>query len=181
MAKMEHATFAGGCFWCTEAIFRRLKGVIKVLPGYARFRTVLARRAGGEMENPSYEAVRISFDPKVISYRDLLDVFWATHDPTSMDKQGADEGTQYRFVIFYENEVQEKTAEESKSRLEKSGKHNNEIVTQIKPLGKFYDAEGYHKEYYEKNRTAPYCMVVIDPKIKKLYKEFGDKVKDRVT
>lgn len=177
--KLEVATLAGGCFWCTEAIFERLKGVEKVVSGYV----------GGNMENPSYEkvssgktghaeAIQINFDPFQISYKEILDVFFATHDPTTENRQGNDVGEQYRSVIFYHNENQKKIAEDLKNVLRKSGKYENEIVTSIEPFRNFYAAEDYHQKFYENNSKAPYCELVIDPKIKKLYKEFPGKIKN---
>lgn len=178
MSSKETATFAAGCFWCTEAIFRRLKGVTSVMPGYT----------GGKMENPNYEevssgktghaeAVQIEFDPKVISFEKLLDVFWHLHDPTQLDRQGADVGTQYRSAIFYHDEKQKELAEKSKEKLEKSGYYNDPIVTKIVPFEEFYPAEKYHKDFYETHKNYPYCKVVIDPKIKKLMTEYKDEVK----
>ncbi|HSX57995.1 MAG TPA: peptide-methionine (S)-S-oxide reductase MsrA [Candidatus Saccharimonadales bacterium] len=172
---METATLAGGCFWCTEAIFKRLKGVEKVTPGYS----------GGEMESPSYEAVssgrtkhaeaiQLEFDPKVISFEKLLEVFFHLHDPTTMNQQGADVGTQYRSVIFYHDDSQKKTAENVVEEINKSGMYKNKVVTELSPFENFYKAEDYHLDYYAKNPSAPYCQVVIDPKITKLYREFGD-------
>ena len=176
---MEIATFAGGCFWCTEAIFKRLKGVESVVPGYT----------GGSKKDPSYEdvttgttghaeAVQVRFDPKVVSYKTLLDVFWATHNPTTLNRQGADVGTQYRSAIFYHNDQQKKEAEESKEKEDVSGHYPGLIVTEIKPFEHFYTAEEYHKNYYDTNTAAPYCSIVIDPKVKKLLENFGDKVKE---
>ncbi|MBI4096917.1 MAG: peptide-methionine (S)-S-oxide reductase MsrA, partial [Candidatus Levybacteria bacterium] len=161
------ATFAGGCFWCTEAIFKRLNGVASVTSGYAGGNPP----AGGG--NPSYEqvstgatrhaeAVQVEFNPSVIPYTRLLDVFWATHDPTTLNQQGADVGTQYRSVIFYHNEEQKRMAEKSKEEMGKSGKLHDQIVTEILPFEKFYTAEEYHQNYYDTNRTYPYCRVVID-------------------
>lgn len=171
VANTETATFGGGCFWCTEAVFQRLKGVISVVSGYA----------GGNVENPNYnqmfreetghaEAIQITFDPKVISYKKLLDIFWATHDPTTLNRQGADVGTQYRSVIFYHNEEQKKLA---------LGSKDPSFVTEIVPFTNFYKAEDYHQNYYNKNKdTNPYCSIVIDPKIEKLVKEFNEDVKE---
>ncbi|MEX0617201.1 MAG: peptide-methionine (S)-S-oxide reductase MsrA [Candidatus Woykebacteria bacterium] len=175
---METTTLAAGCFWCTEAIFKRLKGVESVVSGYS----------GGDMENPSYhrvsegttghaEAIQIKFDPKIISYEKLLEVFFKLHDPTSKNQQGADIGTQYRSMVFYHDEGQRKVAEKVKEDLN-SKAYQGKIVTEIAPFKNFFPAEGYHQEYYEKNRTAGYCTVVIDPKITKLYKEFGEDVKE---
>lgn len=144
----EIATLAGGCFWCTEAIFKRLKGVSSVVSGYA----------GGDVES-----VQIQFDPSIISYEKILEVFWATHDPTTLNRQGADIGTQYRSVIFYHSEKQKKIAEKSKLPS---------FVTQILPFDKFYKAEEYNQNFYEKNKSSPYCQIVINPKIQKLLAEF---------
>jgi peptide-methionine (S)-S-oxide reductase len=177
--ELETATLAGGCFWCTEAVFRRIKGVNKVISGYT----------GGDVGNPSYEqvstgrtghaeAVQITFDPLVTSYDSLLDVFWATHDPTTLDRQGADVGPQYRSVIFFHNEEQRRTAEASKRKLEASGKLGAKIVTSIEPFKKFYAAESYHQDYYAANAHASYCSIVIEPKIRKLLHDFEDGVKE---
>lgn len=170
---METATLAGGCFWCTEATFQRLKGVKSTTPGYT----------GGTVGNPTYEqvctgstghaeAIQIRFDPKIISYGKLLEVFFALHDPTTLNQQGADVGTQYRSAIFYHDDNQKKTAETLKGKLDKSGNFKAKIVTEVVPFTKFYQAENYHQNYFDSNRTAPYCQVVIDPKIKKLLEEF---------
>lgn len=175
--KYETAVFAGGCFWCTEAVFTRLKGVIKVTSGYAN----------STMKDPSYkevstgytgaaEAIQIEFDPKIISYEKLLDVFWATHDPTSLNRQGGDVGTQYRSAIFYMNEQQKQKALASKKKM---GGEMPGIVTEIIPLKNFYTAEEYEQNYYEKNKyTNPYCPIVIAPKIQKLLKKFKKDVKE---
>lgn len=177
---MELATLAGGCFWCTEAIFQRLRGVNKVTSGYA----------GGKGENPSYEqvssgqtgfaeSVQIEFDPKIISYEKILEVFFATHDPTTLNQQGADTGTQYRSVIFYHNEEQKRQVEKSIEKLEKSGAFKNKIVTEIVPLTKFYTAEEYHQKFYEDNKNShSYCSIVIEPKLEKLLIQFKDIVKE---
>ncbi len=175
----ELATFASGCFWCTEAIFKRLKGIISVTSGYA----------GGNSKDPSYEQVstgatghaeslQIKFDPSIIPYHHLLDIFWHTHNPTTLNQQGADRGTQYRSIIFYHSDEQKKIAENSKEELEKSGTYKDPIVTEIVPFTNFYPAEDYHKDYYDTNKSAPYCTFVIDPKIQKLLKEFGNDVKE---
>ncbi len=167
---MEIATLGGGCFWCTEAVFKRLKGVTSVISGYS----------GGTMDNPSYdkvsmgttehaESIQIEFDPSVISYHKILEVFWATHDPTTLNRQGADEGTQYRSVIFYHSAKQKEIALKSKQPS---------FMTQIVPFKKFYKAEEYHQNYYEKNKSYPYCQIVINPKIQKLLEEFKKDVKD---
>lgn len=176
---LKTATFAGGCFWCTEAIFKRIKGVASVTSGYT----------GGDSENPSYqdvssgetghaEGIQITFDPKIISYNKLLDVFWATHDPTTLNQQGADAGTQYRSAIFYHDGEQKKLAETSKKTLEDEQTYDKQIVTEIVPFTQFYPAEDYHKNYYDSNRQYPYCCLVIDPKIQKLMKNFEANVKE---
>ncbi len=177
--KMEIATLANGCFWCSEAIFSRLKGVKSVLPGYS----------GGQVENPTYdqvcggrtghaEAAQIEFDPKVISFEKLLDVFWHTHDPTTLNRQGNDIGTQYRSAIFYHDEKQKEIAEKSKREIENKGVYKSPIVTEISPFRNFCVAEDYHKNYYEQHQDAPYCKFVIDPKIHKLLKQYGNVLKD---
>ena len=179
MDKFETATFAGGCFWCTEAIFQRLKGVESYLPGYA----------GGEVPSPTYqqvcegttghaEAIQIQFDPQVISYEKLLEIFWHTHNPTTLNRQGNDEGPQYKSVIFYHDEKQKNIAEKSREEVEKSKLYSDPIVTEIVPFTNFYEAEDYHKNYYENNRNQGYCSFVIDPKIHKLLTEFSREVKD---
>lgn len=173
---METITLAGGCFWCTEAIFQRLKGVSSVVSGYS----------GGTMDKPSYEAVssgqtghaeaiQIQFDPQFISLKDILKVFFKTHDPTSLNQQGADVGTQYRSAIFYNSDQQKKQAKEVMEELKSS--YAKPIVTQLLPYQSFYKAEAYHQDYYNLHHDQPYCQLVIDPKIQKLYKEFKDKVK----
>ncbi|MEJ7642164.1 MAG: peptide-methionine (S)-S-oxide reductase MsrA [Candidatus Nitrosocosmicus sp.] len=173
----ETATFANGCFWCTEAVFKRLKGVKSVLPGYA----------GGTVKDPSYdqvcagntghaESIQIKFDPKVIPFEKILDIFWHTHDPTTPNRQGNDIGTQYRSAIFFHNEKQKETAEKSKKDLEEKGVYENSIVTEIAPIKNFYVAEDYHKDYYDNHQDAPYCNYVIDPKIHKLLQRYGSNV-----
>lgn len=180
MNKTETATFAGGCFWCTEAIFKRLKGVVSVTPGYS----------GGTVENPSYEevctgrtghaeAIQIEFDPEKISYDVLLQVFFHTHNPTTLNQQGADVGTQYRSSIFYHNEEQKKEAENAIQDLTKENVYKEPIVTEVVPFTKFYEAENYHENYYDRNRNNPYCTFVIDPKLAKLLKEFRSHVKNQ--
>jgi peptide-methionine (S)-S-oxide reductase len=165
----ELATFGGGCFWCVEAVFEKLEGVKSVVSGYA----------GGSVENPTYEevctgttghaeVVQIEYDPKITGFEDLLEMFWKAHDPTTLNRQGADVGTQYRSVIFYHNEEQKKAAEKSKGKWDASGTFSKPIVTEIEPLTKFYSAEGYHQDYYTNNPFAGYCLVVIRPKLKKL-------------
>lgn len=168
---METATLAGGCFWCTEAIFKRLKGVESVMPGYT----------GGTTENPTYkqvcsgttghaEAIQIKFDPKIISFEKLLEVFFKLHDPTTLNKQGPDTGTQYRSAIFYHDDNQKQIAAQAIRKVAGA-------VTRLEPFTKFYEAEDYHKDYYERNSSQAYCQIVIDPKIEKLTREFGENVK----
>lgn len=170
---LQTATLAGGCFWCVEAIFRQLKGVERVISGYT----------GGTTADPSYEdlhnkdtghaeAIQITFDPAVISYADLLEIFWHTHDPTTMNRQGADVGKEYRSAIFYVNEDQKKIAEQSKREQEASGDFKDPIVTEITPLTHFYLAEADHQDYYARNKGAPYCVYVIDPKLSKLREKY---------
>ncbi len=164
--ELEMATLAGGCFWCTEAIFKRLRGVTKVTPGYT----------GGKVTNPSYEAVcsgttghaeavEISFDPNMIDFQTLLKIFFAVHDPTTLNKQGNDVGTQYRSAIFYHNEAQRQTAMAAVAKVEKA-------VTEVVAASQFYPAETYHLDYYDNNRSNPYCQRIIDPKIQKLLTKF---------
>ncbi|HZA06758.1 MAG TPA: peptide-methionine (S)-S-oxide reductase MsrA [Nitrososphaeraceae archaeon] len=177
--KTEIATIASGCFWCTEAIFKRLKGVKSVLSGYG----------GGTVKNPSYdqvctgktghaESVQIEFDPKVIPFKKILEIFWHTHNPTTLNRQGNDVGTQYRSVVFYHDKTQKEIAERVKKEIEKNGVYKDPIVTEITPFKNFYVAEDYHKNYYEEHQDAPYCDFVIDPKIRKLLQQYGDDVKD---
>lgn len=177
--KIETATFGTGCFWCTEAIFEQLKGVLKVTSGYS----------GGHVKNPTYEevcseatghaeCVQIQFEPAKISYDELLEVFWQVHDPTTLNRQGADVGTQYRSAIFYHDEEQKQKAEHYKNELNKSGAFNKQIVTEISQFTKFYPAEDYHQEYYANNKNAnPYCAMVIKPKLDKFKKAFATKLK----
>ncbi|MDP3147981.1 MAG: peptide-methionine (S)-S-oxide reductase MsrA [Ignavibacteria bacterium] len=176
--KLDTATFGSGCFWCSEAIFERVKGVHKVISGYA----------GGTTENPSYEQVctgktghaevcQIIFDPTVVSFADLLKIFWKTHDPTTLNRQGADEGTQYRSVVFYHSNEQKKLAEHYKLELDNSGAWADPIVTEISPFTKFYPAEAYHQNYFANNPTQGYCSFVIAPKVEKFEKVFKEKLK----
>jgi peptide-methionine (S)-S-oxide reductase len=171
------ATFGTGCFWCTEAIFQELKGVLKVTSGYM----------GGTVANPSYEEVcsgttghaeclQITHDPAVITYDQLLEVFWESHDPTTLNRQGNDIGTQYRSAIFYHNEEQRQKAEHYKAELDKQGAYPNPIVTEITAATTFYLAEDYHQNYYNDNGSQPYCYLVIRPKIEKFEKAFKDKL-----
>ena len=168
-APTETATFAGGCFWCIEEIFRQQPGVHKVVSGYT----------GGETRNPTYrevsaggtghaEAIQIAFDPQQVSYADLLAVFWKAHDPTQLNRQGADVGTQYRSAIFTHSEAQAAAAQAARDAENASGRHARKIVTEITPAKEFHVAEDYHQEYYRLNKRAPYCRAVIQPKLKKL-------------
>lgn len=177
MEILEKATLAAGCFWCTEAIFKRLKGVKKVVSGYS----------GGDKENPVYdevasgktghaESIQIKFDPKIISYKKLLEIFFHLHNPTTLNQQGADIGTQYRSAIFYHNLEQKIIAEKVKEKIEKEKVYEQPIVTEIVPYKSFYKAENHHQEFYEKNQESPYCKVVIDPKLQKLLREFREDV-----
>jgi peptide-methionine (S)-S-oxide reductase len=175
---LEVAALASGCFWCAEAIFQEIKGVVKVEPGYS----------GGSMLNPTYEqvstgitghaeAVQIYFNPAVISFREILEIFFATHDPTTVDRQGADVGHQYRSAIFYHDNKQKATAEEVIEELTREKIFDSPIVTEVKPFKAFYRAEDYHKDYFKKHPNQPYCRVVISPKVAKLRKKFQDKLK----
>ena len=172
MAKSEIATLGGGCFWCVEAVFQRVEGVISVKPGYA----------GGNVKNPTYkqictgntghaEVAKIEFDPSKITYSQILNVFWQSHDPTTLNRQGNDVGTQYRSVIFFHNERQEEIAKKSKIDADKSGYWDNEIVTEVTLINNYYDAEDYHDNYYSNNPNQPYCLFVIKPKLDKLEKQ----------
>ena len=167
MAAHEKATLAGGCFWCLEAVYKRISGVVSVTSGYA----------GGEVPNPTYkevctgqtghaEVVQIEYDQAVISYEQILDLFWEAHDPTTLNRQGADVGTQYRSAIFYHNEEQKKKAQDSKEQAQE--KFSDPIVTEITELDTFYPAEDYHQDYFDLNPQAGYCRVIIEPKLKKL-------------
>ncbi len=173
------ATFGGGCFWCVEAVFQELKGVEKVVSGYA----------GGHVPNPTYQQVcsgttghaevaQITYDPEVISYPELLEVFWKTHDPTTRNRQGNDVGPQYRSIIFYHDDEQKQRAESYLAKLDASGAFNQPIVTAIEPLETFYPAEDYHQNYYRLNSRQPYCQFVIVPKLEKFRQVFQDKRKE---
>lgn len=180
MSNLETATFAGGCFWCTEAVFKRLKGVEGVISGYS----------GGRVENPTYEevssgdtghaeAIQIKFDSSVISFEQLVEIFFKLHDPTTLNQQGSDIGEQYRSVIFYHDEKQKEIAEKVMEQFKRDKVYKDPIVTELTPFTNFYKAEDYHQDYYENNRSSnSYCRIVIDPKIQKLYKDFKDKVKE---
>jgi peptide-methionine (S)-S-oxide reductase len=174
----EVVTLASGCFWCSEAVFKRIKGVISVVPGYS----------GGTTDNPSYdevcggntghaESVQIVFDPKVITFRKILEIFWNTHDPTTLNRQGNDVGTQYRSAIFFHNQKQRETAEKLKVELNNERIYAKPIITEISPLRNFYVAEEYHRNYYEDHKNTPYCNIVINPKITSLLKKYKDNVK----
>jgi peptide-methionine (S)-S-oxide reductase len=174
----EMATLAGGCFWCLEAAFEQLRGVERVVSGYA----------GGERPNPSYEdvcgggtghaeVVQVHFDPAVIGYRDLLDVFFTIHDPTSLNRQGADMGTQYRSAIFWHTPEQEAAACAAVQALELSGVYDKPIVTELAPLDQFFPAEGYHQGYFRRNPYQPYCMGVVAPKVAKVRKQYFERLK----
>jgi len=177
-SKLQKATFGSGCFWCSEAVFEMVKGVTAVESGYA----------GGTTENPTYEEVcrgstgaaeviQITYDPEIISYDELLEIFWKTHDPTTLNRQGNDVGTQYRSVILYHNDEQKKKAEDYKKILDESGAWNDQIVTEIAPYNNYTKAEDYHQNYYENNPNQGYCTIVIGPKIEKFEKVFKDKLK----
>jgi peptide-methionine (S)-S-oxide reductase len=179
MNSTETATFGTGCFWCTEAIFKELEGVVSVTPGYS----------GGHTTDPTYkevcsgetghaECTQIVYDASKISYDELLEVFFKVHDPTSLNRQGNDVGTQYRSVIFYHSDEQKRLAEKYKVELDRSGAYDKPIVTQIAPMEKFYPAENYHHDYYEYNKDKnPYCAVVVRPKLEKFRKVFSEKLK----
>ncbi len=177
--KIETAVFGGGCFWCTEAVFKMLKGVIRVDPGYS----------GGKVANPTYdevcsgvtshvECIRVEFNPDIVTYQDLLTVFFGSHDPTALNRQGNDVGEQYRSVIFYSTENQKAQAIEFINELNSSNKMGSQIVTSVESLKEFYIAENYHKDYYERNPDEAYCQVVINPKLERVVKKFGDLLKN---
>jgi peptide-methionine (S)-S-oxide reductase len=176
--QLAKATFGGGCFWCTEAVFQRLEGVQSVVSGYS----------GGHVKNPTYrqvtggdtghaEVIQVTYDPSAISYDELLEVFWKTHDPTTPNRQGNDYGPQYRSVIFFHDDQQRKTAEHYKEKLDASGAFRAPIVTEISPFTEFYPAEDYHQQYFDLNPDQMYCRMVIAPKVEKFQKVFPDKVK----
>jgi peptide-methionine (S)-S-oxide reductase len=175
---LETATFGAGCFWCVEAVFQRLEGVETVVSGYA----------GGKVENPTYgqvsegntghaEVIQLTYNPNVVSYPELLEVFWKTHDPTTLNRQGADVGTQYRSAVFYHTTGQRELAEQYRKELDASGAYNRPIVTEIAPMDKFYEAEDYHQNYFNQHGSESYCSYVIVPKLEKFEKVFKDKVK----
>jgi peptide-methionine (S)-S-oxide reductase len=174
------AVFGGGCFWCTEAVFKMLKGVYSVDPGYA----------GGTMANPTYEqvstgktghaeAVRVEYDPAIVPYERLLTIFFASHDPTTLNRQGADVGNQYRSVVFYTNPEQKEIAEKYIADLNQSSKFGDPIVTEVQPLDKFYEAENYHKDYFAQHQNQPYCLLVINPKLEKVKHQFAELLKEQ--
>jgi peptide-methionine (S)-S-oxide reductase len=174
----ETATLGNGCFWCTEAIFQQVKGVISVTSGYC----------GGETANPDYKSVcsgttghaeclQVVFDPAVISFASLLEIFWKTHDPTTLNRQGNDIGTQYRSVVFFHNDEQKLLAEKYIEQLNASGTFSKPIVTTLEPFTQFYPAEGYHQNYYKLNGNAPYCQFVVRPKVEKFVKSYADRIK----
>jgi peptide-methionine (S)-S-oxide reductase len=176
---LQVATFAAGCFWCTEAVFVDVKGVVSVVSGYS----------GGKVKNPSYEevctgstghaeATQITYDPAIVSFEQLLQIFWNVHDPTTLNRQGNDEGTQYRSAIFYHSEEQRNLAEQYKKQLTSSHVFKNPIVTEITPFTNFYKAEDYHQNYFALNPNQSYCQYVIRPKVEKFKKQFKDKLKE---
>lgn len=176
--KTDTVTFGNGCFWCTEAIFQDVEGVLSVESGYS----------GGHVDNPTYEQIgtgvtghaeclNIIYDPSKVTYDELLEIFWQTHDPTTLNRQGNDIGPQYRSVIFYHNQQQKEVAEKYKAALDKSGAFPRPIVTTMEPFTKFYKAENYHQNYYNENGSQPYCQFVIRPKVEKFRKVFKDKLK----
>lgn len=176
--KIEIATLGGGCFWCIEAVFNGIKGVVNVESGYA----------GGELDSPTYkqvcsgttghaEVVQIKFDPNIISFGEILEIFFAVHDPTTLNRQGADVGNQYRSIIFYHNENQKEVAEQVIAGLNAARIWDNSIVTQLKPFKDFYRAEQHHRRYFDRHPEAPYCQIVIAPKIAKLRKKYFEKIK----
>lgn len=171
----EIAVFGGGCFWCTEAVFKMLKGVASVLPGYA----------GGTTPNPTYdqvcdgqtghaEVIRIEYDPKQVTFRTLMTVFFATHDPTTLNQQGNDYGTQYRSIILYTTPTQKQEAEAFIREVDESSKEGNPVVTEVKPLTTFYEAENYHRDYFARNPDKAYCNLIISPKVEKVQKQFAE-------
>ena len=175
---MAEATFGNGCFWCTEAVFQQLKGVSGVAPGYS----------GGNTDNPTYkevctgntghaEVIQITYDPQQVSFEKLLEVFWKSHDPTTLNRQGNDIGTQYRSVIFYHDDDQKQLAEKYKAKLDDAGIFSGPIVTEITPFEKFYVAEDYHKNYYNQNGAQPYCQAIIRPKVEKIRQLFAEDLK----
>lgn len=177
MSNIKKATFGAGCFWCVEAVFQQLKGVKSVVSGYT----------GGKVKDPTYrevcggrtghaEVTQVTYDEDIISFDELLEVFWKTHDPTTLNKQGADVGTQYRSAVFYHDEEQRKKAEGYKKKLDEAGAFDDPIVTEISPMTVFYEAEDAHQNYYNQNSEQPYCAIVIRPKVEKVKRVFADKL-----
>jgi len=177
-SNLETATFGAGCFWCVEAVFQRVKGVEKVVSGYS----------GGSLKNPTYdqvctgrtghaEVIQIEFDPAIVSFTELLEIFWSSHDPTTLNRQGADIGTQYRSAVFYHSQAQKESAEFYKNKLDASGVYSSPVVTEITEFDLFYAAEKYHHDYYDNNSSQPYCSFVITPKLEKFKKVFKEKLK----
>ena len=177
MSQRERATFGGGCFWCVEAVFEEVEGVESVTSGYA----------GGHVEEPSYEevcsgttghaeVVQVEYDPEVVGYRDLLEVFFAVHDPTTEDREGPDVGSQYRSAVYHHDEAQREAVLDYVDELESNGVYDDPIVTEVEPLDAFYEAEEYHQDYYEKHPDQPYCAVTIPPKLAKVRERFADRV-----
>lgn len=175
---VEIATLGGGCFWCTEAVFLKVRGVVEVVPGYS----------GGHVKNPTYqqvttgttghtEVIQVRFDPKLISYREILEIFFTMHDPTTLNRQGADVGPQYRSVVFYHGEEQRRVAEAFIGELEETNVFGLPIVTSLEPFTEFYEAEEYHKKYYERNRGQGYSRLVIAPKLEKVEKKYRERIK----
>lgn len=180
MENVSYATFGGGCFWCTEVIFEQLEGVIKVESGYS----------GGHIKSPAYrevitgrtghaEVIHITYNPEVINYEDLLDIFFNTHDPTTLNQQGADRGTQYRSAVFYHDDLQQKAANNIIEAFELANVFENKIVTEVTAFDAFYIAEDYHQDYYINNKNQGYCQVVINPKLEKFQKQYKDKLKKK--
>ncbi len=178
-SKTEIAVFGGGCFWCTEAVFKMFRGVVSVAPGYA----------GGTVENPTYEQVcegntghaeviRIEYDPALVSFKTLLTIFFASHDATTPNRQGNDVGTQYRSIVLYTTDVQKKESEEFIKELNGSAKEGDPVVTEVAPLSEFYLAEDYHKNYFERNGNNPYCQIIISPKLQKVQEKFAELLKE---
>ena len=175
---MKKATFGAGCFWCVEAVFQRIEGVHEVVSGYM----------GGKVKNPTYrevcsgltghaEVIQLTYDPAVVSFETLLEVFWKTHDPTTPNRQGNDVGTQYRSAVFYHDEAQKESATHYKAKLEAAGAFDRPIVTEITAAGTFYPAEDYHQNYFNEHGSQPYCSIIIQPKVAKLKQVFSEKLK----
>lgn len=180
--QLEKATFGGGCFWCTEAVYQNLNGVSEVKSGYS----------GGHIDHPTYrqvtsgtsghaEVIHLTFDPSIISYRELLEIFWSTHDPTTLNRQGADVGPQYRSIVLFHTEAQNEEANYLKDKLDKSKVFPKPIVTEIIPFKSFYEAEDYHQNYYKENSSQPYCQIVIKPKLEKFKMVFGNKFNSEIS